>query len=191
MKELMMKATSGDMRPEELERSIRGSDSSEMRYRRAIVGVSLIGMAAMGFVALLQTGVVKKLPDPPVDTPNFDTEKVNTSEEAFSYGMPDAPLVLVTHATNIAIAAAGPADRHRDRPWLPLTALAMALPQAAIAAKYLFYQMPKVDKAWCPYCVVDALTHFATVALTIPEAARALGFDAGKPQASTAGRVPR
>lgn len=39
--------------------------------------------------------------------------------------------------------------------------------------------MPKVDKAWCPYCVVDALTHFATVALTIPEAAKALGFGGG------------
>jgi len=32
--------------------------------------------------------------------------------------------------------------------------------QATIAAKYLFYQMPKVDKAWCPYCIADAVTHF-------------------------------
>jgi uncharacterized membrane protein len=175
MKQLLMQATSGDMSAEELERSIRDDDRREMRNRRAIVGVSLIGMAAMGIVTLLQTGIVRKLPDPPVDTPNFDTEKVNTSEEAFSYGMPDAPLVLVSHATNIAIAAAGPAGRYADRPWLPLAAAAVALPQAAIAAKYLFYQMPKVDKAWCPYCVVDALTHFATVALTIPEALRALG----------------
>ena len=30
--------------------------------------------------------------------------------------------------------------------------------------------MPKVDKAWCPYCVVDALTHFATLGLAVPEA---------------------
>ena len=175
MRELMMQATSGDMSPEELKDSIRDSDSKEMRYRRAIVGVSLVGMAAMGIVSLLQTGVVRDLPDPPVDTPNFDTKKVNTSKEAYSYGMPDSPLVLVTHSMNIALAAAGPADRHKDRPWLPLAALAMALPQAAMAAKYLFYQMPKVDKAWCPYCVVDALTHVATVALTIPEAWKALG----------------
>jgi len=133
-------------------------------------------MAAMGLVALLQTGIVKKLPDPPVDTPNFDTEKVNLSEEAFSYGMPDAPLVLVTHAINVAIASAGPPDRHQDRGWLPLAAVATALPQAAMAAKYLFYQMPKVDKAWCPYCVVDALTHFTTLALALPEVMKALGF---------------
>jgi uncharacterized membrane protein len=176
MKQLLMQATSGDMSPQELERSIREDDRSEMRYRRGIVAVSLVGMAAMGFVSLLQTGVVKKLPDPPTDTPNFDTEKVNTSEEAFSYGMPDGALVLVSHATNLAIAAAGPADRYEKRPWLPVAAAAVALPQALIAAKYLFYQMPKVDKAWCPYCVVDALTHFATVALTLPEALKALGW---------------
>lgn len=177
---LMMQVTGGDMSPEELEQSIRHDQRPEMRYRRAVVGVSLMGMAAMGIVTLLQTGIVKKLPDPPTKKPNFDTEKVNTSDEAFSYGMPDAPLVLVSHATNIAIAAAGPADRYDKRPWLPLAALATALPQALMAAKYLFYQMPKVDKAWCPYCVVDALTHFATVALTLPEAARAIGIGGGE-----------
>lgn len=176
MKQLLMQVTSGDMSPEQLEQSIRHDDRGEMRARRAIVATSLLGMAAMGIVTLLQTGIVKNLPDPPVDTPNFDTEKVNTSEEAFSYGMPDAPLVLVTHAMSIAIAAAGPADRYRNRAWLPLAAVAVALPQAAMAAKYLFYQMPKVDKAWCPYCVIDALTHFATVALTVPEAAKAMGL---------------
>ena len=176
MRELMMKATSGDMSPKELAESIRHDDSREMQYRRAIVGVSLIGMAAMGIVSLLQTGVVKTLPDPPTRKPHFDTEKVNTSKEAYSYGMPDAPLVLVTHATNIAIAAAGPADRYDKRSWLSFAAVASALPQALMAAKYLFYQMPKVDKAWCPYCVVDALTHFATLGLTLPEAARAAGL---------------
>ncbi|NUQ17437.1 MAG: vitamin K epoxide reductase family protein [Sphingomonas sp.] len=173
---LMIKATSGEMSPRELARSIRNDERPEMRYRRAIVGVSLLGMATMAVVSLLQTGIVKKLPEPHTKTPHFDTLKVNTSKEAFSYGMPDSPIVLVTHATNIAIAAAGPADRYEKRPWLPIAALATALPQALVAAKYLFYQMPKVDKAWCPYCVVDALTHFATVALTLPEALKALGL---------------
>ncbi len=179
MPKLMMQATSGEMTPEELGQSIRHHDRPEMRHRRAIVGVSLVGMAAMGVVTLLQMGIVKKLPDPPTDTPNFDTKKVNTSKEAFSYGMPDGPLVLVTHATMVAIAAAGPANRYENRAWLPIASLGIALPQALMAAKYLFYQMPKVDKAWCPYCVVDALTQFATVALSIPEAVKALGFGGG------------
>lgn len=186
MKELLMEATSGGMSARELKDSVRHDERPEMRYRRGIVAVSLIGMAAMGIVSLLQTGIVKDLPDPKTKVPNFDTKKVNTSEEAYSYGMPDAPLVLVSHATNIAIAAAGPAGRYEDRPWLPLAALFTALPQAAIAAKYLFYQMPKVDKAWCPYCVVDALTHFTTVALTLPEAIRALGVVSGRTEAPQA-----
>jgi uncharacterized membrane protein len=182
MRELLMEATSGDMSPEQLSDSIRHDDRREMQYRRGIVGLSLLGMAAMGIVTLLQTGIVKKLPDPKTKIPHFDTEKVNTSKEAYSYGMPDAPLVLVTHATNIAIASAGPADRYENRSWLPIAAVASALPQALMAAKYPFYQMPKVDKAWCPYCVVDALTHFATLALTLPEAARAAGLSGGNGQ---------
>lgn len=34
--------------------------------------------------------------------------------------------------------------------------------------------MPKVDKAWCPYCVTHALTRFATLGLATPEGIRAL-----------------
>lgn len=173
-RELLFEATSGAIAPQELCESIRADQRREMRYRRAIVGVSLVGMAAMGLVTLLQTGVVKKLPDPPTKVPHFDTEKVNLSKEAYSYGLPDAALVMVTHSLNVAIAAAGPADRYEKRPWLSFAALAAAVPQALMAAKYLFYQMPKVDKAWCPYCVTDALTHFGTVALALPEAAKAL-----------------
>ncbi|MFN3944316.1 MAG: vitamin K epoxide reductase family protein [Allosphingosinicella sp.] len=174
MKQLLHRATSGDLSPRALERSIRTDDRPEMRYRRAIVGVSLVGMAAMGVVTLLQTGILKHLPDPKTKTPHFDTDKVNTSEEAFSYGMPDAPLTLIAHSAAIALAAAGPADRGERRPWLPVLASLLSLPQAAIAAKYLFHQMPKVDRAWCPWCVVDALTHFAAFALTLPEARKAL-----------------
>lgn len=168
-----MEATSGDMSPEELQQQIQNSDAPEMSYRRGIFVVSAIGIGAMAIVGLLQMGIVKHLPDPPVKKPHFDSDKVNSTKEAYSYGMPDGPLTMAAHATAIAIAAAGPPDRYNNRPWLPLLATAVALPQAAIAAKYLFYQMPKVDKAWCPYCVTDALMHFATVALTIPESIKA------------------
>jgi uncharacterized membrane protein len=170
---MMSTALSGGMSPAELRGEIRHSDSRDMRLRRNLAAVSLVGIASMAIVSLYQMGKVRHLPDPPTDKPHFDSDKVNASEEAFSYGMPDAPLTLLAHATNLAIAAAGPADRARSKPWLPILAAAISLPQAAIAAKYLFHQMPKVDKAWCPYCVVDALTHFATLALVTPEAVEA------------------
>jgi hypothetical protein len=46
--------------------------------------------------------------------------------------------------------------------------------------------MPYVDKAWCPYCIVDALTHFATLGLVLPEAVDAArnmldSHDRGRP----------
>lgn len=190
MKQLLMQATSGDMSPQELQEAIQSSDAPEMQYRRAIVGVSLIGIGAMAIVSLLQTGIVKHLPDPPVRKPKFDSDKVNSSEEAYSYGMPDAPLTIGAHAASIALAAAGPPDRYKKRPWLPVLATVLSLPQAAIAAKYLFYQMPKVDKAWCPYCVTDALMHFATVGLTIPETLKALGLRSAETAPSQSDPVP-
>ena len=173
MRQYLMKATSGNLSPRELRKAIQTSGSPEMRNRRGIVVLSLVGIAAMGIVSLLQTGTVKHLPDPPTKKPRFDSDKVNSSREAYSYGMPDGPLTIAVHGLNLALAAAGPPNRWKKRPWLPLLAAGLAIPQALIAAKYLFYQMPKVDKAWCPYCVTDALTLFGTVALTLPEAAKA------------------
>jgi uncharacterized membrane protein len=171
LKQLLKDAIgSGDAAPQDLQRRFRTDTRTEMQARRAIVGVSLIGVIAMGLATLLQTGVVRNLPDPPVKRPYFDTKKVNTSDEAFSTGMPDAPIALVTHAVVIALAAAGPPNRYEQRPALPLAALALAVPQALVAFRYLFHQMPKVDHAWCPYCVVDAITHFAVLGLSVPEA---------------------
>ncbi len=39
----------------------------------------------------------------------------------------------------------------RTRPWPPLLAAGLAGAQAVAAAKYLFRQMPKMDKGWCGY----------------------------------------
>lgn len=174
MAPILMQLTSGDMSPQELRDRLQNDRSHEMSYRRTIVGVSLLGIASMALVSLFQTGVVKRLPDPPTRRPRFDTAKVNSSKEAYSYGMPDGPLTLALHAANLALAAAGPPQRYEDRPWLPITATVLSGAQASIAAKYLFYQMPYVDRAWCPYCVVDALTHFATFTLTLPETVKAI-----------------
>lgn len=173
-KTLMHRTLAGGLPPEELRRRVR-SDAEEMRWRRGIVGASLVGMAAMGVVSLYQTGVIRHLPDPPTRWPHFHSDKVNASPTAFGYGMPDGPITLAAHAVNLALAAAGPPDRYRRRPWLPLLASLLSGAQAAVAAKYLFHQMPYVDEAWCPYCVADALTHFATFALTLPEVAQAMG----------------
>lgn len=156
--------------PQSLRRYLQEASDPELSLRRGVLAVSLVGIGAMALVSLLQLGLVKNLPDPPVG--NFATKKVNSSDEAYSYGGPDAPITILAHGVNMVLASTGGRDRARRTPFLPLLASATAAAQALVAGKYLFHQMPKVDKAWCPYCILDALTHFATFALTLPEAAK-------------------
>ncbi len=158
--------------PQSLRRYIQESDDPEMRLRRGVVAVSLIGVGAMALTTLLQMGLVRDLPDPPAG--NFHTKKVNSSDEAYSFGGPDSPLTIVAHGVNMVLAALGGRDRAGRQPWLPILGTLAAAGPAVVAAKYLFYQMPKVDKAWCPYCILDALAHFATLGLTLPETAKAV-----------------
>lgn len=154
--------------PDGLRDQIQNDRGGDMQLRRAQVVTNLIGIATMAVTTLLQAGIVRRLPDPRFG--NFNTKKVNSSSEAYSYGGPDSPVNIVAHGVNIVLATTGGSDRARKHPWLPLVASAVAAAQAAVAAKYLFYQMPKVDRAWCPYCITDALTHFANFALTLPQA---------------------
>lgn len=158
--------------PASLRRYLQDGRDETLTRRRGTIAVSLIGIAAMAATTLLQMGLVKRLPDPRFGS--FDTKKVNSADEAYSYGGPDSPIAIAGHGASMILAALGGADRAERHPWLPLLATLVAGAQANTAARYLFYTMPKVDKAWCPYCIVDALTHFATVALTLPEAGRAV-----------------
>ena len=154
--------------PDRLRDEIQTDTSAYMRLRRATVAVNLLGIAMMSLTTLLQMGIVRRLPDPPAG--NFNTKKVNSSDEAYSYGGPDSPVNIAAHAANLILASTGGPDRAREHPWLPLLAAAVELPQTIVAAKYLFHQMPYVDKAWCPYCITDSLAHFATLGLVLPEA---------------------
>jgi uncharacterized membrane protein len=158
--------------PHDLRRYLQNGDDEELARRRSIVAVSLVGIGCMAFTTLLQMGLVKDLPDPPRG--NFHTKQVNSSETAYSFGGPDSPVTIIAHGVNIALAAFGGRDRADRHPWVSVLASAAAAGPALVAGKYLFYQMPRVDKAWCPYCITDALVHFATFALTVPETLRAI-----------------
>lgn len=157
--------------PASLRRYLQEGDDADLRLRRGVVAVSLAGVGAMALTTLLQSGLVRTLPDPPSRW--FDTKKVNSSEAAYGYAGPDSPVTIVAHGVNMVLATTGGPDRPERLPWLPLLATAASAAQAAVAARYLFWQMPVRERAFCPYCVVDALTHFATLALTLPESARA------------------
>ncbi len=158
-------------KPSHLRQELQEGDTPDLRLRRSIISLSLIGMASMAIVSLYQTGVIKHLPDPPLD--RF-ADKVKSSETAYHWGVPDGTVSMASHAVNVAIAATGGSDRSREQPWLPLVAAGKTAAEAAVAARYLFYEMPIVQKTWCGYCIVDALMHIGAFALTLPEAGKAL-----------------
>ena len=143
-----------------------------MILRRAVVAASLVGMASMAVVALFQAGLKRHLADPPLG--DFDSDRVNASDLAYGWGMPDSPLSIASHAASLAAATIGDEKRAQTHPWLPLAATAAAAPAALTSMRYLFHDMPVREKAWCPYCVVDALAHIAVLGFTFWESGQAL-----------------
>lgn len=156
--------------PVELRTQLQESTDSDMRRRRGIVIASLAGMGSMAAVSLLQTGVVKHLPDPPLA--GFDSDKVNSSRTAYALGTPDGTLSLASLAMNVPLAGFGGVSRAERTPYVPIAA-AVKSGVEAIAAGWYFYQMPAKEKKWCAYCIAGAIANFTVFALTLPEAVRA------------------
>ncbi len=165
------------MSPAEVRSELTEHDSSDLRRRRAIIGLSLVGLGVAAAASMLQTGVVRHLPDPPVG--NFDADKVIKSDPAYQFGIPDATIALAALAANVPLAAWGGRDRAKDLPVVPLVAAGKAAAEAAAAAWY-FYQMPTKLKAWCAYCIVGAGVYTAIFALTLPEAKKAFDHMRGR-----------
>jgi len=162
---------SGDLSPQVLRRELQEKETKGLRRRRAIIGLSLLGMGAMTAVSLFQTGIIKHLPDPPIDS--FDSDKVNSSDTAYALGVPDGTLSLASLAANIPIAAFGGTDRAEKQPLVPIFAAGKSLVEAIVAGWY-FYQMPTKEKAWCGYCIMGAFANVGIAVLTLPEAIEAL-----------------
>lgn len=157
--------------PQQLRHELQQDKTADLKLRRGVIAMSLVGMASMTAVTLLQTGIVKHLPDPPFG--NFDSDRVNSSDTAYRFGVPDGAISLASLAANIPIAAFGGAARAQTKPWISLLAAVKAAGEA-VAASWYFYQMPAKEKAWCGYCVAGAVANIAIAALTIPEARKAL-----------------
>ena len=163
--------TIAGLKPQQLREELQQGETDSLRRRRAIIGCSLVGMAAMAAVSLLQTGVVKHLPDPPLES--FDSDKVNSSDTAYMLGVPDGTISLASLAVNIPLAAFGGARRAREQPLVPLMAAGKAAVEAAVAGWY-FYQTPAKEKKWCGYCITGALMNFRHPCPDSPGSARSL-----------------
>ena len=150
---------------------LRTEADADARRRRAVVGLSVASMAAMGVISAYQLGFVRRLPDPP----GFDSEAVVGSRRAYRYfGVPDGLLGLGSYAATAVLAAAGGNDRARRRPLLSLTFAGKVLFDLLNALKLTWDEWAK-EKAWCSYCLLATACTLGAVPLVWPEAREALG----------------
>ncbi len=156
------------MKPETLSRQLRQGTGEFLRRRRSIVGLSLISIASMSYITLVQMGLIEHLAEPPL--PYLDADKVDASGEAYQIlSVPDATLGLLSYSATIVLASMGGEDRARQQPYLPLALLAKTLADAAGAGKLTVDQWTK-HRAFCSWCLLAAAATFATVPAAVPEA---------------------
>jgi uncharacterized membrane protein len=158
--------------PERLSRELRTATDPDLRRRRWVLGLSLVGIAAAKIVTLYQMGILRRLPDLPVRP--FDATKVDKAPYAYSrLQTPDGALMLVSYAVTAALAAAGGRDRARRNPALPLALGAKTLYDSATALK-LAQEEWRDTRALCGYCQAATVASLLSAAIALPEAARAL-----------------
>ena len=166
------------MTPRQLSVELRTGQGSYLPHRRGIVACGMAAAGAMGIITLYQIGLIKHLPEPPL--PGFNADKVDASEEAYSYfKTPDAFIGLGSYAATMGLAAMGGKDRAKTQPWIPLALLAKVVADAAQAAKLTLDQWTK-HKAFCFWCLLAATATFVSLPLAVPEALAALPKAGGK-----------
>lgn len=160
--------------PKQLSRELRTGVSPDLQRRRGVLGLSIAGIAAGVIVGLYQMGIIKHLPDLPL--PHLDADRVDASSYAYKrMQMPDGLMMIVSYALTACLAGAGGKNRARKRPLLPLAMAAKVLGDAAFAVK-LGQEERSENKALCWYCQGATLASFASVALVLPEAAKAVRY---------------
>jgi uncharacterized membrane protein len=68
---------------------------------KLLIGACCAALATLVPVALYQTGVLPRLPDPPSSV--FDSERITTSKAAHPLGIPDGILGLASFGTTLAL----------------------------------------------------------------------------------------
>ncbi len=155
------------MNPSQLSEELRNGSNPHLNRRRWIIGLSMVGAAVAQIVSLYQTGIIKKLPDPPLDV--FDSDKVDASDYAYKrLDTPDGLMMLTNYGVTACLAGAGGQNRAADNPMLPIAMGVKALVDTATALKLTQEEWAE-NKKLCFYCQVATVSSLASLALAIPE----------------------
>lgn len=163
--------------PRQLSRELRTHHSPDLERRRWTVGLSFVGTAVGMVVGLYQMGVFRRLPDLP--TPYTDASRVDASDYAYKrMQTPDGLIMTASYAVTAILAGAGGEDRARENPALPIALAAKTIYDAGIALKLAQEEWAE-NRAFCTYCQAATVASIASVALSLPEAMRAVEHLAG------------
>ena len=155
------------VKPSQLSRELRQGDAPELQKRRWIVGLSLVGVAMAQIVSLYQVGIVKHLPDPPLDI--FDSDRVDASDYAYKrFLVPDGFLMLSSYATTALLAGMGGEKRSQTHPLLALGMGAKIVVDLLSAAELAREEWNDNHKL-CPYCQTATLASLASLWMAWPE----------------------
>ena len=159
------------MTPSQLSRELRLAQTPDLKRRRGIFALSMAGIGIAQIVSLYQVGIIKHLPDPPLDV--IDSNKVNASDYAYKrLQTPDGVLMILTYALTAWLAASGGKDRAQTLPAVPLLMGVKALGDVLTNLE-LAREEWNDNKKLCAYCQGASVLSIIILCLAAPEAIRA------------------
>lgn len=138
------------MDPNQLSHELRKERTPDLKRRRWIVGLSMLGATVGQIVSLYQMGIIRRLPDPPGGL--FNATKVDASAYAYSrFRTPDGLAMVTSYAVTAWLAGAGGKDRAKRLPFLPIAMGLKTMYDTAIALE-LAREEWRDNRAFCEYC---------------------------------------
>lgn len=128
------------------------ANPSSWSHRLPLVGLSLVGFAIAGYLALYQLGVVRSVWEPFFGT---GSRTVLHSPVARALPLPDAALGALGYLVDAATGALGGRARWRTAPWI-VVAFGLVVGLLGAVAVVLAILQPVAFHAWCTLCLCSA-----------------------------------
>ena len=126
---------------------------SEWSQRLPIVGLSLVGFAIAGYLALFQWEVFDRVWEPFF---GGGSEKILTSGVSKALPIPDAALGALGYLADAVTGVIGRRNRWRSMPWIVVLFGLAVGPLGAVSIGLVIIQ-PVVYNAWCTLCLASAV----------------------------------